>query len=144
MLTKMTDMKNMTMTSKTTRSLLLSCALVLAGCAAPVATFERDAGAASAAAPWTGKVLVTENALPAAAKATVLGKLTVSASSGYGGGARLYPQLADEARKVGANAVVTVTGYNRPTAFSWAAPHVSGVAVRVDDGALAQLKGESF
>lgn len=128
---------------KTTRALLISFAIALAGCAAPSATFERDAAAAPAAAPWTGKVLITENALPAGTKATILGKLSVNATSGYGGGARLYPQMADEARKVGANAVVTVAGYNRPTAFSWAAPYISGVAVRIDDaGALGQLKGE--
>lgn len=127
---------------KTTQALLISFALSLAGCAAPSATFERDT-AAPAAAAWSGKVLISENALPAGTKATILGKLSVNATSGYGGGARLYPQMADEARKVGANAVVTVAGYNRPTAFSWAAPYISGVAVRIDDAnALGQLKGE--
>lgn len=130
---------------RTTRSLLVCCVFAIGGCAAPVATFDRDASATATVPAWTGKVLVTEDNLPAGTKATTLGKLTVTASTGYGGGARLYPQLADEARKVGANAVVTVTGYNRPTAFSWAAPTVSGVAVRVDDaGALGRLKGDSY
>ena len=41
--------------------------------------------------------------------------------------------LAEEARKMGANAVINAKGGRRVTAFSWSAGYVSGTAVKVDD-----------
>jgi uncharacterized protein YbjQ (UPF0145 family) len=51
----------------------------------------------------------------------------------------LYPLLAAEARKIGANAVVNAQGGRKVTAFSWSAPYVSGIAVKVEDP--EKLKG---
>jgi uncharacterized protein YbjQ (UPF0145 family) len=53
----------------------------------------------------------------------------------------LYPRLAKEARKIGANAVIDAKGSRRVKPFSWAAPYVIGTAVKVEDAEM--LKGQT-
>jgi|GEM_PF-4251372 len=100
------------------------------------------AGATKQAA-YAGKVFVTEQALPAGVKHTVLGKVRADARAGYSSGTNLYPLLADEARKMGANAVISVEGGRKVTLLSWAAAFVSGTAIKIDPAALKALKGTS-
>ena len=88
---------------------------------------------------WNGPVLVTESTLPAGVPYKVLGSVEADARAGYEHVNALYPLLAGEAKKLGANAVISAKGSHRVTAFSWAAPYVSGIAVKVDD--VQQLKG---
>ncbi|MBL8287079.1 MAG: hypothetical protein JNL85_03765 [Rubrivivax sp.] len=111
-------------------AVLALAALVVAGCAA---TSSSTITAASAPPKWEGPVFVSAEALPPGIKHTVVGTVQVDARAGYAGAATLYPALAAEARKIGANAVFSAAGGRRMTALSWAAPYVGGTAVRVED-----------
>ena len=123
-------------------AILVSTAALAAGCAATSSSTPVAGGQQAAA--WTGQVYVSEGRLPESVKYKVMGTVEANARSGYDSGTALYPMLADEARKLGANAVVEVTGARRVTALSWAAAYVKGVAVRVDDAdALKKLPGSS-
>lgn len=93
------------------------------------------------AATWEGPVFVSQAALPAGIKHKVIGSVQADARVGYSSAESLYPLLAAEAKKLGANAVVSATGGRRVTAFSWAAAYVSGVAVKVEEP--EKLKGLS-
>jgi hypothetical protein len=88
---------------------------------------------------WEGPVFVSQAPLPAGIKYTVIGSVEANARVGYDSAASLYPLLAAEAKKIGANAVIGATGGRRMTAFSWAAAYVSGTAVKVEDP--EKLKG---
>ena len=90
---------------------------------------------------WEGPILVTQAAIPDGISYKVLGSVQADARVGYDSAASLYPLLAAEARKIGANAVVNAKGGRRVTAFSWAAAYVNGIAVKVDDP--EKLKGLS-
>ncbi|MGH1357891.1 MAG: hypothetical protein ACRBC3_03930 [Burkholderiaceae bacterium] len=122
---------------------ILAVAVVLGACAAPTSTSTPSATASKLPA-YTGKVFVTEDKMPAGVQYEVIAKVEAKAKSGYSAGSNLYPLLADEARKLGANAVVGVTGGRKVTLLSWAAAFVEGTAVRVDNPAdLKGLKGNS-
>jgi hypothetical protein len=82
---------------------------------------------------WEGPILVTQGTIPAGIAHKVVGSVQADARAGYDSAASLYPLLAAEARKIGANAVVNATGGRRVTAFSWSAPYVTGIAVKVED-----------
>ncbi|MFK7963585.1 MAG: hypothetical protein AB8C46_06410 [Burkholderiaceae bacterium] len=88
---------------------------------------------------YTGKVFVTEKSLPPGTKFIEVGQVEANIKSGYESGTKLYPLLADEARKLGANAVIEVGGGRRPTLLSWAAAFVYGKAIKIDN--LEALKG---
>jgi hypothetical protein len=85
---------------------------------------------------YAAPVLVTESSLPQSISYVDLGTITVS-SKFYGSADALFPKLADKARKKGANVVINVHSYLAPSGFAWAAPHLSGQAIRMND--LAQL-----
>lgn len=90
---------------------------------------------------WEGPILVTQATIPAGIAYKVVGSVQADARVGYDSAASLYPLLAAEARKIGANAVVNATGGRRVTAFSWSAAYVNGIAVRVEDPQM--IKGLS-
>jgi Na+-translocating ferredoxin:NAD+ oxidoreductase RnfG subunit len=83
--------------------------------------------------PWNGRVFVTQQQLPGNIKFKAIGTVEVKARAGYAGVETLYPQLAEEAKKIGANAVVDAQGGRSVTMFSWSAPYVSGTAVKVEN-----------
>jgi hypothetical protein len=78
-------------------------------------------------------VLVSTAKPPTGVKSTNLGELRYSDVYGYRKCHLVYGNLADQARAIGANAVLGVTGYHRPSPFSWAVPVVQGVAYRFDN-----------
>lgn len=116
---------------------ILSATIFIAGCA--TTSSSNTVEPTTASNKWDGPVFVSTAALPAEVKYTVIGTVQADAKAGYSGEASLYPFLAAEARKIGANAVINPTGGRRVTAFSWAAAYVSGTAVKVDDP--EKLKG---
>src|SRR5262245_35420189 len=119
-------------------AIALALAFVCGGCS----TTSSSSVVSSTPVPaWTGPVFVSESQLPAGIAYKVVGSVQADARAGYDSSTKLYPFLAAEARKIGANAVVGVVDGRRLTAFSWSAPHVSGTAVRVDDPEM--LKGLS-
>ncbi|HUQ28245.1 MAG TPA: hypothetical protein VM051_06615, partial [Usitatibacter sp.] len=80
-----------------------------------------------------GPVFVTQQPLPAGMDHQVIGSVSADANAGYDSVTSLYPALAAEARKIGANAVVSAKGARKVTALSWSAPYATGIAVRVKD-----------
>jgi uncharacterized protein YbjQ (UPF0145 family) len=117
-------------------SFLLAGASLVVGCSTTSSSTVLNSAPAS---PWTGPVFVSSAQLPGNVQYKVIGSVQADARAGYDKAIALYPFLAAEARKIGANAVMGVTDGRRVTAFSWSAAYVSGIAVRVEDP--EKLKG---
>jgi hypothetical protein len=88
--------------------------------------------------PHSNRVFVTSASLPVTAKYEVLGSLEVG-KVWYGSSDKLLQSLADGARKLGADAVVEVKTWHQPSGWSWAAPHGSGKAVKINEPASVDL-----
>ena len=113
-----------------------------AGCS-PVSS--SNAVPASPASPSEGPVLVSQDAVPTGIEYKVLGTVKANFRAGYDSAESLYPLLAAEAKKLGANAVVNAKGGRTVTAFSWSAAYVSGTAVRIGDTeSLRRLSGSYY
>ena len=110
--------------------------IVVTGCST---TSSSNAIGPFAGAAWEGPILVSQSTIPAGVEYKVIGSVQADARVGYDSAASLYPLLAAEAKKMGANAVINAKGGRRVTAFSWAAAYVSGIAVKVEDP--EKLKG---
>ncbi|MDR2212464.1 MAG: hypothetical protein LBE21_02410 [Pseudomonadales bacterium] len=104
-------------------------ALLLVSCA----TTSTSIAVSSGSEAWAGTVFVSQEAAPADLQYTIMGSVQADAKVGYDRVESLYPLLADEARKIGANAVVSAKGGRRLTAFSWSAAYVDGIAIKVED-----------
>jgi hypothetical protein len=126
-----------------TRSWLFATLMfVLAGCAATSSSRIDKPAAVSA---WSGPVLISELPAPAGLKYETIGTVKATARAAYDSAPTLYPVLADEARKIGANAVLNAQEGHAASVFSVAAPFVSGMAVRVEDAsALKKLEGTFY
>ena len=113
------------------RNALIAFALPLAliGCS----TTSSSNAIAPAGPAWQGPILVSQAAIPAGIEYKVVGSVQADARVGYESAVSLYPLLAAEAKKIGANAVVNTQRGRRLTPFSWSAAYVSGTAVKVDD-----------
>jgi hypothetical protein len=123
-------------------TIAVACTLVLGGCST---ISSSNPISATSVAAWSGPVLVSESQLPDRIQYRVVASVQVDARAGYESSTKLHPLLADEARKVGANAVVSVIDGRRLTAFSWSAPYVRGIAVRVKDAeALQGISGTYY
>ena len=104
-----------------------------------------NAVTASPATESAGPVLVSQEAVPTGIEYKVLGTVKANYRAGYDRAETLYPLLAAEAKKLGANAVVSTTGGRTVTAFSWSAAYVSGTAIRIGDAAsLRRLSGSYY
>ena len=82
--------------------------------------------------PHSDKVFFTEQSLPSTVKFELISPIDVG-KVWYGSKERVYKSMAERARQLGANAVVEVKTWRQPSGYSWAAPHGSGQAIRVDD-----------
>ena len=121
---------------------LLGILMFDAGCS-PVSS--STAVAASPASESEGPVLVSREAVPTGIEYKVLGTVKANFRVGYDSAESLYPLLAAEAKKLGANAVVNAKGGHRVTAFSWSAAFVSGTAIRIGDTeSLRRLSGSYY
>jgi hypothetical protein len=118
-------------------SILAVALLLAAGCA--TTSSSNVISSASPVEAWAGPVFVTQQPLPAGVEHTVIGSVSADANAGYESVTTLYPALAAEARKIGANAVISAKGARKVTALSWSAPYATGIAVRVKDP--QKLKG---
>jgi hypothetical protein len=121
---------------------LLGILIFGAGCS-PVSS--SNAVPASPAGASEGPVLVSREAVPTGIEYKVLGTVKANFRAGYDSAESLYPLLAAEAKKLGANAVVNAQGGRRVTAFSWSAAYVSGTAIRIGDTeSLRRLSGSYY
>lgn len=119
-------------------AIVVTAAVFAAGCST---TSSSNPVSTAPVAAWTGKVFVSQAPLPQGGKYKVMGTVEATAKVGYSGADSLHPLLADEARKIGANAVFGVDGGRRVTAFSWAAPFAKGTAIRIDEAQLKDVPG---
>lgn len=89
----------------------------------------------------TRKVFLTDMPLPASVKYETLGqidggKVTTSNTEG------LLILMADESRRIGADAVINLKTWRQPSGWSWSAPHGSGEAIKITDtNCLSGLPG---
>jgi hypothetical protein len=121
---------------------LLGILMFGAGCS-PVSS--SNAVSASPASESEGPVLVSREAVPTGIEYKVLGTVKANYRAGYDSAESLYPLVAAEAKKLGANAVVNAKGGRTVTGFSWAAAYVSGTAIRTGDTeSLRRLSGSYY
>jgi|SRR5680860_307183 len=93
----------------------------------------------------SGPIFITQSALPSEIEYEIVGQVKANARKGYDNVESLYPLLAEEARKIGANAVINAYGGRTVSAFSWASPYTGGTAVKVKNtDALKSLNGNFF
>ncbi|PIE72760.1 MAG: hypothetical protein CSA20_06165 [Deltaproteobacteria bacterium] len=92
--------------------------------------------------PHQNEVFLTEQPLPPDCQAEVIATIQVG-KIWYGDAKNIYESLANRARELGADGVVEMKTWHQPSGFSWAAPHGSGKAVKLDDTSVfKQLTGE--
>lgn len=104
--------------------------VMLAGCAARSSSYV-PSGATAAGAAFTGPVCLLQAPLPEGTKHTVMG--VVQGSKGwYGSTNELMPVMADEARKLGANAIIKIEAGQRMGVIAVVRPTGSGTAVKTD------------
>jgi hypothetical protein len=121
---------------------LLGMLIFGAGCSPVSSSTAVPAPPASAS---QGPVLVSQEAVPTGIEYKVLGTVKANFRAGYDSAESLYPLLAAEAKKLGANAVVNTKGGRTVTAFSWSAAYVSGTAIRIGDTeSLRRLSGSYY
>ena len=81
--------------------------------------------------PAHGKqVRIVRSDLPPGSSYEVLAALK-AIEGGYGELATAERKLADDARAIGADAVINVKVWHAPRFGAWAAPHAEGVAVKI-------------
>jgi hypothetical protein len=78
------------------------------------------------------KVFITEQSLPSSVEFELISNIDVG-KIWYGSSSNVLTSMADKARELGANAIIQVKMWHQPSGFSWAAPHGSGQAVRIND-----------
>lgn len=91
--------------------------------------------ASEAPAPGSEKVLITYNTLPESGNFEVVGPIYAT-KRWFGGADVVTKSLGEQARALGANAVVDFKLWWAPAFPVPAAPHGKGIAVKVNDQAL--------
>ncbi len=103
-------------------------AIMLNGCATsrgtPVTTSQNEVASS------VDRVCMLHSALPANVQLTVLGQVEGSKEF-YGSVTEILPLMADEARKMGADAVINLDTHQRMGLFAWARPVGTGTAVKL-------------
>jgi len=90
--------------------------------------------------PGTEKIFLIPGPMPKGIEYDRISKIDFG-KAWYGGAADAQKAMADRARELGANAIIEASTWTQPSGFSWAAPHGSGVAVRVKDMKQLQAAG---
>lgn len=91
-----------------------------------------------------GKVFLTEESLPKEYGFESLAQIEVG-KVWYGSDEKVYATFAEEARKIGADAVIEIGTWHHPAGWSWASPQGSGKAIKFNNPAsvdLSKIKGE--
>jgi hypothetical protein len=114
---------------------ILLMVLGLAGCGGQ--TLQAPS-AATSPLPTTQRILIVRSPLPPSVTYNVIGPLSVRKLS-YGEAEWALQELATEAHKAGANAVMEVTVSFAPSYFGWATPHGKGTAVRILSPAVEEV-----
>lgn len=119
---------------------LLLFAVALAGCATGVKTkTELVGGRGVAVTPRNGPVCMLAGGLPDGMQVVLIGKVKATKGT-YGSTANLMKPMADEARRVGADAVINLQAAQRfkgPLPWRYNAPTGAGTAVHFVDQAAS-------
>ncbi|OPX91911.1 MAG: PEGA domain protein [Pelotomaculum sp. PtaB.Bin104] len=84
------------------------------------------------------RIFLTNEQLPLVLKYDVLGSIQVG-EDWYKSSDTALQAMANEARRMGANAVIEVKTWHQPSGRTWAAPFGSGIAVRVINPSLVDF-----
>jgi hypothetical protein len=109
----------------TNRTIVLLTAATLAGCATATSTPVSQVQSAHPICMFRG-------AAPAGMNFKVLGTIEGSKEF-YGSVNEILPLMADEARKLGADAVVNLETHQRVGLWAWAHPVGTGIAVKIEN-----------
>lgn len=113
-------------------------ACLAASCAARTGT--NMGYAETQASPSAEPVCMLRSPLPSTIKHKVLGRVE-SSKQWYGGTEEIIVNMASEARRIGADAVVSMTAGQKIGLFAWARPVGYGMGVKLDNrGELDCLK----
>jgi hypothetical protein len=113
--------------------LLIAAAMVFMGCASKGGSSSSSEKQSKPVA-YEGRVFIFDDPLPAGIDYDIVEKkISVSKKVGYGSPDIAYELLAEEARELGANAVIEAHTWLSPSLLSWASPHGEGIAIRVKD-----------
>lgn len=134
--------------------LCLLAAAYLSCTAANAQSVLLDHRTATYGTPWHGnttgpsahtlntKTLVTFNSLPAQGDFEILGRIEVY-SRWFGSNRKAMTMLSEKAKSMGANAVVEAGVWQAPAFPATAAPHGTGIAVRIKDIQLLEKLADS-
>lgn len=92
-------------------------------------------------APTTEQIFITAQSLPPSVEYERISQIDYG-KAWYGGSTDAYAAMAKRARELGANALIEARTWYQPSGFSWAAPHGTGLAVRIKD--INQLKAANI
>jgi hypothetical protein len=92
-------------------------------------------------APTTEQIFITAQSLPPSVEYERISQIDYG-KAWYGDSTDAYAAMAKRARELGANAVIEARTWYQPSGFSWAAPHGTGLAVRIKD--INQLKAANI
>jgi hypothetical protein len=84
------------------------------------------------------RIRISKETLPPGTAYQVIGTIDAG-SNWYGPDTDAEKMLAERARAMGADAIIQVKLWHQPSGFSWAAPHGSGVAVKLTDPGSVNL-----
>ena len=86
-------------------------------------------------------MLLSKETLPSSDGYEVVGTVKVVKATYSSGG--VEEKLANEARRIGADAVIGIRTWRAPAGFAWAAPHAEGEAIKFRSGFdVSELKGQ--
>ena len=104
--------------------------ILLCGCAARTGTNTYNAQAQ--ASPHAEPVCLLRAPLPSGIKHKVLGQVE-SSKQWYGGIEEILVNMGNEARRIGADAVVSMTAGQKMGFFAWARPVGVGMGVKLEN-----------
>ena len=123
--------------------LITSACIAIAGCASPSATTV-SSNKTQAAAAHNQPVCLLKASLPANVRYTVLGPIEGSKEF-YGSVSEIIPLMAQEARNIGADAIINMATGQKMGMWAWSRPYGTGTAVKMNNKAdlnCAALGGE--
>ena len=110
---------------------LVTACIVVAGCASPTAT-RVSANTTQAGAAHNQPVCLLKSAMPANVGYTVLGPIE-GGKEFYGRVHEILPLMAQEARNIGADAIMHLATGQKVGRWAWARPYGIGTAVKLND-----------
>ncbi len=128
---------------------LLFLALIFSGCSAHSTWIAQDTTdttpiTKNAYSAHGNKVFVSEEIVPDKSQFTTIATIDVG-KVWYGSTDNVLESMAIRARELGADAIIEVKTWRQPSGWSWAAPHGSGLAIKVNDPKsfdFSKLKGQ--